>query len=157
MPRAFSFARSILYVLNPDSIGYSTPVLWLNAATGAIFEMEDLPMSPFAAHKPAAVPHIPDFKPLRRQRQQFEEWCAEIAALNHVQLSVALRATIQRPLQDALQEIADLLVQLRSLDQEPDSAHVFKQYEEKLALIIAKQNTANRLAVIIREQQERPH
>lgn len=157
IPRAVSFARSNLYALNPDSIGYSTPVLWLNAATGAIFEMEDVSMSPFAIRKPAPATHTLDFKPLRRQRQQFEAWHAEVAALNGVPLPVALRATIQRPLQDAVQEIGDLLVQLRGLDQEPDSDHVFKQYEEKLARILAKQGTANRLAAVIREQQERPH
>lgn len=154
--RAVSFARSNLYALNPDSIGYGTPVLWLNAADGAIFEMEDQLMPPFSLRRTTPPDNAPDLKPLKRQRQQFEEWHAGVIDLGGAPLPVALRA-VQRPLQDALQEIDDLLVQLRRLDLEPVSGHVFKQYEEKLALIIAKQNTVNRLAVIIRDQQERPH
>ncbi|MFO7635293.1 MAG: CHAT domain-containing protein, partial [Caldilinea sp.] len=36
--RAVNFARSNLFALNPDSIGYATPILWLNAPDGAIFD-----------------------------------------------------------------------------------------------------------------------
>jgi hypothetical protein len=155
--RAVSFARSNLYALNPDNLGYSTPVLWLNAADGTIFEMESLSMSPFITHRPVTPAHEPDFKPLKRQRRAVEEWYTDVAALSSAPLPVALRVTIQRPLQDALHEIGDLLVQLRSLDQEAPSDPIYKQYEEKLARVIALQNTVNRLAAVIREQQERPH
>ncbi|HAJ37610.1 MAG TPA: hypothetical protein DCL15_18230 [Chloroflexi bacterium] len=157
VPRAVSYARSNLYALNPAHVGYATPVLWLNAANGEIFEMERLPMPPFSTHHTTTPAREPDFKLLKRQRQQFEAWYAEMAPLGNTQLPVALRATIQRPLQDTLQEIADLLVQLRGLDAEPATEHVYKQYEEKLARILGKQNTANRLAAIIRQQQEQLH
>lgn len=156
VPRAVSYARSNLYALNPAHGAYATPVLWLNAASGAIFEMERLPMPPFSTHHPTTSAHDLDFKPLKRQRQQFEAWYADIAPLGSAQLPVALRATIQHPLQDALQEIDDLLVQLRGLDAEPPTPHVYKQYEEKLARILGRQNTVNRLAAIIRQQQEQP-
>lgn len=151
--RAVSYARSNLYALNPDSIGYTTPVLWLNAPDGAIFEV-DSPMSPFMLRRTPSVAREVDLKPLKRQREQFETWHADVVVLSNTTLPVALRP-LQRPLQDALQEVDDLLVQLRSLDLEPPSDHVYKQYEEKLALILAKQHTVNRLAGIIREQQER--
>ncbi len=157
VPRAVSYARSNLYALHPDQVGYTTPVLWLNATDGAIFEMERLPMSPVPTNRPTTPAHEPDFKPLRRQRQEVEAWYASVVSLSTTPLPVALRATIQRPLQDALQEVDDLLVQLQSLDAEPVTDHVFKQYEEKLARIIANQNTVNRLAAVIRQQQERPH
>ena len=157
VPRAVSYARSNLYALHPDRIGYTTPVLWLNATDGTIFEMERLPMSPFPTHHLSTPDREPDFKPLRRQRQEVETWYAGVLPLSTTPLPVALRATIQRPLQDALREVDDLLVQLRGLDAEPVNDHVFKQYEEKLARIIANQNTVNRLAAVIREQQERLH
>jgi len=157
VPRAVSFARSNLYALNPDNIGYSTPVLWLNAIDGTIFEMEWLSMSSFTTHHPVTPAHEPDFKPLKRQRRAVEEWYADVVLLSSASLPVALRATLQRPLQDALHEIDDLLVQLRGLDQEAPTDHIYKQYEEKLARVIALQNTVNRLAAVIRQQQERLH
>lgn len=157
VPHAVNFARSNLYALNPAHAGYATPVLWLNAANGAIFEMERLPMPPFSSHHSPVPTREPDFKPLKRQRQQFEAWCADIAPLGSAPLPVALRAAIQHPLQDALQEINDLLIQLRGLEAEPPTEHTYKQYEEKLARILSRQNTVNRLAAVIRQQQEQPH
>ncbi|HHY56852.1 MAG TPA: CHAT domain-containing protein [Chloroflexi bacterium] len=157
VPRAVSFARSNLYALNPAHVGYATPILWLNAANGAIFEMERLPMPPFSIHHPTTPAHERDLKPLKRQRQEFEAWCADVAPLGNASLPVALRVTIQRPLQDALREINDLLVQLHGLESEPATDHIFKQYEEKLARILSNKNTVDRLAAVIRQQQEQSH
>lgn len=154
VPRAVSYARSNLYALNPAHVGYATPVLWLNAANGAIFEMERLPMPPFSTHRSTTTARERDFKLLKQQRKEFEAWYAHIAPLGDAPLPVALRVTIQRPLQDVLREINDLLVQLHGLDAEPATDHVFKQYEEKLARILSNKNTVDRLAAVIRQQQE---
>lgn len=157
VPRAVSYARSNLYALNPDHIGYATPVLWLNAADGTIFDVQRLAGAAFSAHPPTMPAHEPDFKPLKHQCQQFEAWYAGVAPLSSAPLPVALRATIQRPLQDVLRDIGDLLMQLRAFDAEPANDRVFKQYEEKLARIAAGQATVDRLAAIIRQQQEQSH
>lgn len=152
--RAVSFARSNLYALNPESIGYTTPVLWLNAADGAIFTVTKLPPAKAALHQLAAPPPPVTLKPLQHQRDELERWRNTMTALSDAVLPMALRATVQRPLQLELKEIDDLLVQLHGLDRETPTEPVCKQYEEKLARIIAKQNSVDRLAAIIRDQQK---
>ena len=151
---AVNYARSNLYALDPASYGYGTPVLWLNAPNGAIFEMDGTFMPPLRAHPASAATKPPDLKPLIQQRRHIEQWRTGLDNLDVTALTPSLRP-IQRPLQDALREVDALLVQLRGLEQEPPTEQVRKQYEEKLALILSKQHTVDRLAGIIREQQER--
>ncbi len=151
---AVNYARSNLYALDPTSFGYGTPVLWLNAPNGTIFEMDGIPMSPMPTRPSTTVTKPPDLKPLMQQRRHIEQWRAGMDALDVTVLTASLRP-IQRPLQDALREVDALLIQLRGLEQEPPTEQVRKQYEEKLALILGKQHTVDRLAGIIREQQER--
>lgn len=51
---AVSHARSNLYALAPDDIGYATPVLWLNADDGVVFELPDQALpDPRPAERPA--------------------------------------------------------------------------------------------------------
>ena len=151
---AVNYARSSLYALDPASFGYGTPVLWLNAPNGTIFEMDSISM-PALPTRPAAVAgKPPDLKPLIQQRHHIEQWRAGMNDLNVTVLPPSLRP-IQRPLQDALREVDALLVQLHGLEQSTPTDKVHKQYEEKLALILGKQHTVDRLASIIREQQGR--
>jgi len=151
---AVNYARSNLYALDPASFGYGTPILWLNAPHGTIFEMDGTPMSPFLTRPSAAPAKTPDLKPLIQQRRHFEQWRAGLNTLDVTALTPSLRP-IQRPLQDALHEVDALLIQVRGLEQEAPTEQVRKQFEEKLALLLSKQHTVDRLAAIIREQQER--
>ncbi|MFO7631937.1 MAG: CHAT domain-containing protein, partial [Caldilinea sp.] len=150
--RAVSFARSNLYALNPDSIGYTTPILWLNAPDGAIFDGAHLP-SISSSRRTEHSFTAQDFAPLQQQMVQIEQWCAGIIPLGAAELPVTLRP-VQRLLQDALRDIGDLLVQLHHLDSEPPSERILKQYKEKLERIEANRGATDRLAAIIRTQQE---
>lgn len=151
---AVNYARSNLYALNPASFGYGTPVLWLNAPNGTIFEMNGMAVPTLPARPATAAGKPPDLKPLIQQRYHIEEWRGDINALDVTALVPSLRP-IQQPLRDALREVDALLVQLHGLEQSSPTEPMYKQYEEKLALILGKQHTVNRLASIIREQQER--
>lgn len=151
---AVNYARSNLYALDPASFAYGTPILWLNTTQGTIFEMDGMPMSPFLTRSTAAPAKPPDLKPLIQQRRHFEQWRTGMDTLDVTALTASLRP-IQRPLQDALHEVDALLVQVRGLEHEAPTEQIRKQYEEKLALLLSKQHIVDRLAGIIREQQER--
>lgn len=151
VPRAVSLARSNLYALNPDSIGFTTPILWLNATDGAIFDADQLPPRP----QPSSIKQPPtaqEFLSLHQQSAQIEQWHASIGPLAAAALPVSLRP-VQRLLQDALREVDDLIVQLRRLDIEPPSAILLRKYEEKLEEAAERQRAAERLAAIIAAQQ----
>ena len=148
--RAVSFARSNLYALNPDSIGYTTPILWLNAADGAIFDGAQI-----LSH-PASPPEKPDataqeVAALRQQLAQIERWYAGNNALAQTAVPVTVRP-VQRLLQDALRAVDDLLVQLHRLEAEPPSARILHQFSEKLARIEANRGAIDRLAALLRAQ-----
>lgn len=148
--RAVSFARSNLYALNPDSIGYTTPILWLNAADGMIFDGAQLPLIT------AVQPQNTDFSAqemalLRQQLAQIEQWHAGNSALAQVNAPITARP-VQRLLRDALREVDDLLVQLRWLDTEQPSARILHQFSEKLARIEANRGAIDRLAALLRAQ-----
>jgi hypothetical protein len=153
VPRAVSFARSNLYALNPDSIGFTTPILWLNATSGAIFNANQLPII-LTAPRTEPMPTVEDLLPLQEQRAQVEQWCTNVSPLATAALPVNLRP-VQRLLQDALREINDLLVQMRHFDAEPPSARLLRQYTEKLEDAALRQRAAERFTAIIRTEQER--
>jgi len=150
--RAVSLARSNLYALNPEGIGYTTPILWLNAPDGVIFDGAQLP--------PIAVtpPETPDTSAqemavLREQLVQIEQWHAGNSTLARATAPVTVRP-VQRLLWDALRGVDDLLVQLHRLDAEPPSTRNLHQFSEKLAHIEANRGAIDRLAALIRTQQE---
>lgn len=149
--RAVSFARSNLYALNPDRIGYTTPILWLNAADGVIFDGAQLPqlVAP-PLEKPDATEQ--ELVVLRQQLAQIEFWHAGNVTLAQIAAPVAARP-VQRLLQDALREVDDLLVQLRRLGVEPPTERVLRQSREKLARIEANRGAIDRLAGLLRTQQ----
>ncbi|MFN3334890.1 MAG: CHAT domain-containing protein, partial [Caldilinea sp.] len=149
--RAVSFARSNLYALNPDRIGYTTPILWLNTADGVIFDGAQLPqlVTPPLEKSDATEQEL---VMLRQQLAQIELWHAGNVTLAQIAAPVAARP-VQRLLQDALREVDDLLVQLRRLGVEPPTERVLRQFREKLARIEANRGAIDRLAGLLRTQQ----
>lgn len=151
-PSAMSQARSSLYALNPDSIGYATPVLWLNAPDVALFDAAQLPASIFRPQPPQAPsPH--EVEALRKRLAEAEAWLAGLTPPDAAMSSPSLRP-MQRMLQELLREIEDLLIQARRLDAEPPTERTLKQYGEKLKAIDANREAADRLAAILREAQD---
>jgi hypothetical protein len=147
--RAVSLARSNLYALNPASLGYTTPILWLNAAEGQLFA----PAAPLpAAPLPAAAPAL-ELAALRRQTDQLEAGLAGLAVLRSAPLPGALRPLLQM-LQDALRVCEDLLVQLRRLDSAPPTEQLVQHYREKLERLGREQAAVERQATLIRAALE---
>ena len=150
--RAVSFARSNLYALNPDSIGYTTPILWLNAADGVIFDGAQLPPITVAQPLPADT-SAQEMTLLRQQLAQLEQWHADNSALAQAAAPVAVRP-VQRMLREALREVDDLLVQLHRLEAEPPSPRIVRQLSEKLTHIEANRGAIDRLAALLRAQSQ---
>ncbi len=147
--RAVSFARSNLYALNPDSIGYTTPILWLNAADGAIFDSAQMP--PIAAQARQFDASAQEMAALREQLAQIEQWHVGNRALAQAPAPITVRP-VQRMLSDALRTVDDLLVQLRRLEAEPPSPRIVHQFSDKLAHIEANRGAIDRLAALLRTQ-----
>jgi len=151
VPTAMSLARSSLYALNPDSIGYATPVLWLNVTDAALFDAAQLPKSIFRP-QPPSVPRSHEIQALRKRLEETEAWFARLTPPDSTVLPLSLRP-MQRMLQELLREIEDLLVQVHHLDAEPPTERSLNQYDEKLKMIDVKREAADRIAAILREAQ----
>lgn len=151
LPAAMSLARSSLYALNPDSIGYATPVLWLNAADAALFDAAQLPGAIFRP-QPSPAPALHEMQALRERLKEVETWFAAVTLPDPSASPLSLRP-MQRMLQELLHEIEDLLIQVRHLDAEPHTARTLKQYSEKLKTIDTKREAADRIATILRGVQ----
>ncbi len=151
--RAVSLARSNLYALNPASLGYTTPILWLNAAEGQLFAPATSPAAaPPAAAPPAAAPAL-ELAALRRQTDQLEAGLAGLAVLRSAPLPGALRPLLQM-FQDALRVCEDLLVQLHRLDSAPPTEQLLQHYREKLDRLGREQAAVERQAALIRASLE---
>ena len=154
--RAVSLARSNLYALHPASLGYTTPILWLNSAEGQLFAAEGATAESAPAAVPAAVPAAAptlELAALRRQTAQLEVWLVGLAALRSAQLPGALRPLLQM-FQDALRVCEDLLVQLRRLDSAPPTEQLLQHYREKLERLGREQAAVERQAALIRASLE---
>lgn len=150
--RAVSLARSNLYALNPDNIGYTSPILWLNAVDGVIFDGEQLPQT-VAALQAQPDDTVQRLQQLRRQIVAIEQWHAANTALSNAETSAALRPA-QRLLREALREVDDLLVQLHGLDVASPSEQRLQQATEKVARIETNRGAIDRLAALLRTQWE---
>lgn len=148
---AMSLARASLYALNPDSIGYVTPVLWLNVTDAVLFDAAQLPKAIFRP-QPLSVPPLHEAEALRKRLEEAEAWFAGLALPDSTVLPLSLRP-MQRILQELLREIEDLLVQVRHLDAELHTERTLNQYHEKLKMIDVKREDADRLVAILREAQ----
>jgi len=71
---AMSFARSALYISDPDRIDYATPLLWLNAPDGVILQLDDEPL-PVEITAPSLVPPLPK---LVLDIEEKEEWFKQL-------------------------------------------------------------------------------
>ena len=72
---AMGYARSSLYALNPDAFSFGTPVLWLNAPDGVVFQ---LAASPAQDATPTSAPVPPPAEPAAPvelpSEQELLEW-----------------------------------------------------------------------------------
>ncbi|MFM7173009.1 MAG: hypothetical protein ACKO4U_08240, partial [Caldilinea sp.] len=139
---------------NPASLGYTTPILWLNAAEGQLFApAAPPPAAPLPAAPPPAVAPALELAALRRQTDQLEAGLAGLAVLRSAPLPGALRPLLQM-LQDALRVCEDLLVQLRRLDSAPPTEQLVQHYREKLERLGREQAAVERQATLIRAALE---
>ena len=109
---AVNYGRSALYIHDPDSFAYGTPVLWLNAGDGRIF----VPERPFVLRTPAA-PYAAAAKPgmtgtevaaALGELAEFEAWLRAVPHFERAAIPSALRS-IETRRQEHLQTIRDLL------------------------------------------------
>ncbi len=150
--RAVSLARSNLYALHPASLGYTTPILWLNSAEGQLFAAEGATAEAIPAAAPAAAPAL-ELAALRQQTAQLEAWLMGLAALRSAPLPGA-RRPLRQMFQDALRVCEDLLVQLHRLDSAPPTEQLLQHYREKLDRLGREQAAVERQAALIRASLE---
>ncbi len=137
---AVAFARSSLYALNPGDFSYGTPVLWLNAENGVIFDLAD----DSAAYKDkaansSATPGSPITRiPLDKEAR----WLAQVAEEIDLSRLPPVLKFVARDRQAAIQNLRNLLNQLHYLeDQGNDSLYAEKviQYRKQKAALLRLQ------------------
>jgi len=162
--RAVSHARSNLYVRNPASPEFATPVLWLNSADGVIFEPDAPPAArsstapvptdgaPAAAVVTAraplsASPNATDIDALRQQVDAIEAWlnAAESHWVDaaHAATGADLRTLLGIRTRE-LRNLRSLLTQLHHLEetgQNATTADVLPLYRNKVNEIQQKHAT----------------
>ena len=130
---AIGYTRSNLYVLNPNSFGYGTPVLWLNAEDGTIFSLnrsEDRTIQhrqratrakngaetqESATHRTQTEQEAHTFAKAKVAIAKIAEWLATLSQRDETALSGdLLHYTTLR--NRSVQHLHDLLQQIRALE-----------------------------------------
>ena len=153
---AVAYARSNLYALNPHDYSYGTPILWLNAADGIIFRPDRRIEIRGTGSTTSPSTYVPvNLDDQRRQREAIEQWLAAVPPMASTTLPTLLKPFASQ-LQDSMQEISDLLLQLRVLETQTATAQTAAQYDEKLARLRALQDRVNRVLPMMRAYPEEP-
>ena len=71
---AMGYARSSMYALNPDAFSFGTPVLWLNAADGTVFQLAPPATDATQASAPADSPAEPAAPVALPSEQELLAW-----------------------------------------------------------------------------------
>jgi len=164
---AVSYARSGLYALNDQDIGFGTPVLWLNSPNGVIFE----PITPLAAReempRPAPVADIdrpaastsastPASTPASTlNTEAMTAWADSLAAhLDPDRFSGDLKL-LAIQVRQLRQDFLTRLNQLTGLYEHGQQGdHPSSQIRRMEALLLEKQETLQRLDDLIQSQIE---
>jgi hypothetical protein len=146
---AVNYGRSALYIHDPDSFAYGTPVLWLNAGGGRIFVAE----RPFVLRAPAA-PDAAAAKPGMTSTEvaaalgelaEFEAWLGSVPQFERAAIPSTLRS-IETRRQEHLQTIRDLLSLIAA---EGDDAARAQSFGERHAALGVERDHAVRLTAFL--------
>ncbi len=146
---AVNYGRSALYIQDPDSFAYGTPVLWLNAGDGRIF----VPERPFVLRTPAA-PYAAAAKPgmtgaeiaaALDELAEFQAWLRAVPQFERSAIPSALRS-IETRRQEHLQTIRDLLSLVAA---EGDDAARAQSFVQRRAALGVERDHAVRLTAFL--------
>ncbi|MFN8466824.1 MAG: CHAT domain-containing protein [Caldilineaceae bacterium] len=146
---AVNYGRSALYIHDPDSFAYGTPVLWLNAADGRIF----VPARPFVL-RPPAVSTAAAAKPgmtgaeiaaALGELAEFEAWLGVVPQFERSAVPSALRS-IETRRQEHLRTLRDLLSLVAA---EEDPAARAQGFVQRRAALGVERDHAVRLTAFL--------
>jgi hypothetical protein len=144
---AANYARSCLYLREPDQFAFAAPVLWLNAADGRIFTPNRL----FVLAAPASAPQpgapAPNTASLLDELAALEGWLESVPAFERAAIPPDLRS-IEAGRRKHLQDVRDLLALLAGEEQIAARALRFGEQREAL---LRQRDTIDRLTALIRE------
>lgn len=163
---AVGTARSNLYALDPDSFGYGTPILWLNAQDGRIFTTEsaaELPVDAASHRTPSTSDANQEadalsarLADLRQKLTEIKAWTAQLPEIEPAGHSRDFQRHLLQPRAQHKQTLADLIVQIDHIDKTLNDGPILpkelEQYSQKLADILSGYEALRNVEAIIQEQ-----
>ncbi len=143
---AVNYARSSLYLREPNYFAYGAPVLWLNSADGRIFT----PQRPFVLSAPAAPvaplpPSAAEVAQLLTELATFESWLAALPAFERSAVPAPLRS-IAAGRQEHIQIVFDWLALLAG---KADPLQRALGFAQKRAEFYKQRDQIDRLTVVL--------
>jgi hypothetical protein len=147
---AANYARSCLYLREPDQFAFAAPVLWLNAADGRIFTPDRRFTLPAPVLAPAAVPAPAapalDVAVLLDELAALESWLASVPEFARASVPPDLRG-IEAGRRQHIQDVRDQLALLAGEDAAPARA---RRFERQRAALLAHREQIDRLTELLR-------
>lgn len=144
---AVNYARSCLYLREPDQFAFGAPVLWLNAPDGRIFS-PDRPLVLAAPVAPAAlVATTVDAAALLAELAAVEGWLASVPAFERSAVPPDLRS-VEAGRRKHLQDVRDLLVRLPDASQAAERA---RQFAAQRTVLQVHREHIDRLTSLLRD------
>lgn len=150
---AVNYARSCLYLREPDQFAFGAPVLWLNAEDGRIFTPDrtlTLAAPPLLAptvQPPSLAASEADRSALLAELAALETWLAAVPTFERSAVPPDLR-TVEAGRRKHLQDMRDLLARLPDADQVSQRA---QHFAEQRTALQEQRERIDRLTALLRE------
>lgn len=143
---AVNYARSCLYLREPDQFGFAAPVLWLNAADGRIFTPDRRLVLPMPARARHDSPAAADTATLLDELAVFEGWLAGVPEFERAAVPPELRS-VEAGRRKYLQDVRDILARVVGDNQSSERAQRFAEHRPALQ---ARRDDIDRLTILLR-------
>ena len=142
---AVAYARSSLYSLNPGDFSFGTPILWLNAEDGLIFDLDPSPSDATLDEKDDDKPYSPPVDYV--QLDEEVRWLTQLESELDLSKVPSKLKFVTWEMLDAIQTMRMLLHQLRHLEESGAKT----RYAQKATMYREKKGTVLRLKRYIEE------